>query len=314
MEYKILLVGLGNIGIRHLEGILAVKKKLVIYIFDKNEIKYLDIANYLKNKKTKHTIIYVKDILDLKTIDLLILATDSLNRLNILEKIIKCTKIKSLLLEKVVFLDSTSFNKAIKLIKLHKIKAWVNCIRREVSFYNKLKKNLKKSKFKIHYTGYKWGLASNLIHFIDLFFYFSISKNISYFTKFNNKKYITKRSNYHDIHGLIKIKDSYKNELILEDNIKYKKNLLKIEINNKKYIIKNNLVYLENLKLNRFNKNNNLDDEKVSVITTRFINKILKKKKINLANLEESFSYHKILFTIVKRYLKKQKIKKINYT
>jgi hypothetical protein len=314
LEYKILLVGLGNIGIRHLEGILAVKKKLVIYIFDKNEIKYLDIANYLKNKKTKHTIIYVKDILDLKTIDLLILATDSLNRLNILEKIIKCTKIKSLLLEKVVFLDSTSFNKAIKLIKLHKIKAWVNCIRREVSFYNKLKKNLKKSKFKIHYTGYKWGLASNLIHFIDLFFYFSISKNISYFTKFNNKKYITKRSNYHDIHGLIKIKDSYKNELILEDNIKYKKNLLKIEINNKKYIIKNNLVYLENLKLNRFNKNNNLDDEKVSVITTRFINKILKKKKINLANLEESFSYHKILFTIVKRYLKKQKIKKINYT
>jgi hypothetical protein len=314
LEYKILLVGLGNIGIRHLEGILAVKKKLVIYIFDRNEIKYLDIANYLKNKKTKHTIIYVKNILDLKTIDLLILATDSLNRLNILEKIIKCTKIKSLLLEKVVFLDSTSFNKAIKLIKLHKIKAWVNCIRREVSFYNKLKKNLKKSKFKIHYTGYKWGLASNLIHFIDLFFYFSISKNISYFTKFNNKKYITKRSNYHDIHGLIKIKDSYKNELILEDNIKYKKNLLKIEINNKKYIIKNNLVYLENLKLNRFNKNNNLDDEKVSVITTRFINKILKKKKINLANLEESFSYHKILFTIVKRYLKKQKIKKINYT
>jgi hypothetical protein len=280
LEYKILLVGLGNIGIRHLEGILAVKKKLVIYIFDRNEIKYLDIANYLKYKKTKHTIIYVKNILDLKTIDLLILATDSLNRLNILEKIIKCTKIKSLLLEKVVFLDSTSFNKAIKLIKLHKIKAWVNCIRREVSFYNKLKKNLKKSKFKIHYTGYKWGLASNLIHFIDLFFYFSISKNISYFTKFNNKKYITKRSNYHDIHGLIKIKDSYKNELILEDNIKYKKNLLKIEINNKKYIIKNNLVYLENLKLNRINKNNNLDDEKVSVITTRFINKILKKKKL----------------------------------
>ena len=279
MEYKILLVGLGNIGIRHLEGILAVKKKLVIYIFDRNEIKYLDIANYLKNKKTKHTIIYVKNILDLKTIDLLILATDSLNRLNILEKIIKCTKIKSILLEKVVFLDSTSFNKAIKLIKLHKIKAWVNCIRREVSFYNKLKNNLKKSKFKIHYTGYKWGLASNLIHFIDLFFYFSISKNISYFTKFNNKKYITKRSNYHDIHGLIKIKDSYKNELILEDDIKYKKNLLKIEINNKKYIIKNNLVYLKNLKLNRLNKNNNLDDEKVSVITTRFINKILKKKK-----------------------------------
>jgi len=314
LEYKILLVGLGNIGIRHLEGILAVKKKLVIYIFDRNEIKYLDIANYLKNKKTKHTIIYVKNILDLKTIDLLILATDSLNRLNILEKIIKCTKIKSILLEKVVFLDSTSFNKAIKLIKLHKIKAWVNCIRREVSFYNKLKNNLKKSKFKIHYTGYKWGLASNLIHFIDLFFYFSISKNISYFTKFNSKKYITKRSNYHDIHGLIKIKDSYKNELILEDDIKYKKNLLKIEINNKKYIIKNNLVYLKNLKLNRLNKNNDLDDEKVSVITTRFINKILKKKKINLANLEESYSYHKILFTIVKRYLKKQKIKKINYT
>ena len=314
MEYKILLVGLGSIGVRHLEGILAVKKKLVIYIFDKNEIKYLDIAKLLKNKKIKHTIIYLKNITEVKDVDLLILATDSLSRLNILEKIIKCIKFKSLLLEKVVFLNSKSFNKAIKLIKHHKINVWVNCIRREVVFYNKLKKDIKKSQFKIHFTGYKWGLASNLIHFIDLFFYFTISKNINYFTKFNNKKYITKRLNYHDINGFIKIKDSYKNELILEDNIKYKKNLLKIEFNNKKYIIKNNLVYLEDLKSNHLIKNNNVDDEKVSVITTRFINKILKKKKINLTNLEDSYSYHKILFTIVKRYLKKQKIKKLNYT
>ena len=60
--------------------------------------------------------------------------------------------------------------------------------------------------------------------------------------------------------------------------------------------------------------NDNLNDEKVSVITTRFINKLLKKNQINLTNLKVSFGYHKILFTFVKRYLKEKKIKKLNYT
>ena len=314
MKNKILLVGLGSIGFRHLEGILAVKKKLIVFIFDKNQSKYFEISNFLKNKKTNHTIIFVKEIYEIKSIDLLILATDSLNRLNILEKIIKNVKIKSILLEKVVFLDNKSFIKAIKLIELHKINAWVNCIRREVFFYNKLKKKITKDLIKIHFTGYKWGLLSNLIHFIDLFFYFTNSKNINYFTKFERKKYITKRSNYFDIGGVVSIKDSKNNELILEDNKKYKKNLFKIELGNKTYIIKNNLVYLVDKKTNRLVMNDNLNDEKVSVITTRFINKLLKKNQINLTNLKVSFGYHKILFNFVKRYLKEKKIKKLNYT
>ena len=314
MKNKILLVGLGSIGFRHLEGILAVKKKLIVYIFDKNQSKYFEISNFLKNKKTNHTIIFVKDIYEIKNIDLLILATDSLNRLNILEKIIKNVKIKSILLEKVVFLDNKSFIKAIKLIELRKINVWVNCIRREVFFYNKLKKKITKDLIKIHFTGYKWGLLSNLIHFIDLFFYFTNSKKINYFTKFESKKYITKRSNYFDIGGVVSIKDSKNNELILEDNKKYKKNLFKIELGNKTYIIKNNLVYLVDKKTNRLVMNDNLNDEKVSVITTRFINKLLKKNQINLTNLKVSFGYHKILFNFVKRYLKEKKIKKLNYT
>jgi len=314
LNNKILLVGLGSIGFRHFEGILAVKKKLIIYIFDKNKNKYLKISNFLKNKKINHTIIFVKKISQIKNIDLLILASNSLNRLKILEKIIKNIKIKSILLEKVVFLDNRSFIKAIKLIKFHKINTWVNCVRREVLFYNKIKKGLTKDLIKIQFTGYKWGLASNSIHFIDLFFYFTNSKKITYFTKFNNKKYITKRANYHDINGFVRIKDTKSNELTLEDNKKYKKNLLKIEIGEKKYIIKDNLVYLERKKTGDLILKDNLYDDRVSVITNRFINKLLKEKKINLTNLETSFRYHKILFNLIKRYLKKQKLKKLNYT
>lgn len=314
MKNKILLVGLGNIGFRHLEGILAIKKKLIIYIFDKNQNKYFEISNILKNKKINHTLIFVKKINEIKNVDLLILATDSLNRLKILEKIIKNVKVKSILLEKVVFLDNKSFTKAIKLIKFYRINTWVNCIRREVLFYNKLKKKVKNDLIKIYFTGYKWGLASNLIHFIDLFFYLTSSKKIEYFTEFNNKKYITKRPNYYDINGFVRIRDSKSNELILEDNKKYKNNSLKIELGNKIYIIKNNLVYLKKTQENHLVIKDNLNDEKVSVITTRFINKLLKKDKINLTNLEVSFNYHKILFTVIKRYLKKHKLLKLNYT
>ncbi len=108
---------------------------------------------------------------------MIILATNSIGRFELLKSILKKIKIKYIILEKVVFLNRASFINTFKLIRNHNIKnVWVNCIRREVKFYQLLKKKINNQKFIINFTGNKWGIASNLIHFIDLFFFFRIPK------------------------------------------------------------------------------------------------------------------------------------------
>ncbi len=55
MEKKILLVGLGNIGLRHLQGIILSKKNYNIYLYDKEKKKYEIARKIIKAKKnSKH--------------------------------------------------------------------------------------------------------------------------------------------------------------------------------------------------------------------------------------------------------------------
>ena len=173
MKKKILLVGLGNIGLRHLEGIISFKKNLTIYLYDKNIKQYGRIKKLIKSKRnSRHDYFFLSNLNEISYSDILIVATNSINRFDLLKKILKKIKINYLIIEKVAFLKSKTYLNAINLINSYEINAWVNCIRREVKFYNLLKNKIKKKHFKIIFTGYRWGIASNLIHFIDLFFFF----------------------------------------------------------------------------------------------------------------------------------------------
>ena len=315
MKKKILLVGLGNIGLRHLEGIISCKNNFTIYLYDKNIKQYELIKKLINSKKrSKHEYFFLNNLNEIKYSDFLIVATNSIKRYDLLKYILKKIKINYLIIEKVSFLNSKTYLKAIKLINSYKIHAWVNCIRREVKFYKLLKNKIKKNHFKITFTGHKWGIASNLIHFIDLFFFFSDSKKIKTNTNFKVKKYKTKRKGFFDIEGKLTIIDNKNNELVLEDNKKYNHNELKINFKDNSFLIKNNKVFHMNNNFKRFQIVNNVNDEKVSVITTRIINKIIQGKKISLSSIKLSYSYHKILFSIINKYLKENKIKKFNYT
>ena len=315
MEKKILLVGLGNIGLRHLEGIISSKKKYTIYLYDKNKKQYAMISKFIeKNRVQIHKFFFLNDINEIKFSDVLILATNSTNRFDLLKNILKTIKIKYLLLEKVVFLDQITFSKAINLLEHHKIDTWVNCIRREVRFYNLLKKKIKNQSFKITFTGYKWGMASNLIHFIDLFFFISNGSNIKFTTNFRDKKYQTKRKGFFDIMGKVKIKDDQKNQLILHDDKKYKHNELKIFFNNNYYLIYRNEVFFKNNYSKKLKKIDHIDDEKVSIITSKILNKIFQKKKLFLSDIKSSYNYHNLLFSIINQFIHDKKIKKLKYT
>ena len=298
---RILIIGLGKIGLNHLKGFEKYKNKVEIYVFDKKKINKKNIRN-----KTK----ILKSLKDNSTYDLVIISTNSSERFGLFLELVKFNKVKNIIFEKFVFFKKDQFIKTIQILNRKKIYAWVNCIRREILIFKKLKEKLKEG-FNINYTFKNWGLGCNAIHFLDLFCFLSDSNKIKVIEKnLDTKIFNSKRKGYMEFKGLLKFKigNSY---LTIQDNNKF---------TNKTFQI------ISKKKIFSFNKNENLLTEKdilsgyrkiykcekpiVSLISSKVIKKILNNEKILLPTLKESFVHHNILIDILSNHLKKNNLRK----
>ena len=301
---NILIVGLGNIGLRHLEGILKINKKIHIFIIDKQK-KKIKLLKQIKNKK----IYFFNNINSIKNLKfkLVIFATNSKPRFFLLNKLLKNNIVKNIIFEKVVFQSSSQFKFALEIIKKKKINAWVNCTRRCMKFYKYLKNMLKnEGGIYMKFVSSKWEMGSNLIHYIDLFdFLINKKTKFKYENKLLKKIFLSKREGYHEFFGKIKILNN-DNVLIVQNFIKNIKPSLSI-------ISKNINIYID-LKKNKKNvkikKNNilkyiNFKHELVSNLAKKNVEKILQNKKIDLTTLNETWSHHRLIFKLFNQHLEK---------
>ncbi len=186
---NIVLIGAGKLGSRHLQALSQINlKDTNIFAVDLNE-STLNLAKDRFNEMPKNenitSINYIKDIKDLKikNIDLALIATTSEHRKIVVEELCRLYDVKNVILEKFLFQDEDSYSEVAKILEKSKTSAWVNCPRREWSFYKDLKKTLANSKIlKFDVIGTKWSIATSAIHFIDTISYliestdFEISK------------------------------------------------------------------------------------------------------------------------------------------
>ena len=153
-NFNIVIVGLGGIGLRYLEGILKLNIFVNIYIYD---ISIESLVNARKKwnenigDKKNLKLICCNDIETLpKQIKILIISTTSKNRVDIIRRFVLDKKfiIKFWILEKVLTqtLDETSF---LKKQFGHRNNIWVNMPRRLMNSHKVLKKNLKTKKILI---------------------------------------------------------------------------------------------------------------------------------------------------------------------
>lgn len=307
MKKNILLVGAGNIGFRHFQSLLINKRHLNIFIFDKDPKKYFHLKSYFdKGIFIKKNIFLLKKIKDINCIiDLVIDATTCQNRFNLLLNIIRKINVKNFLIEKIIFDNEIHFKKLLKISIKKKLNMWVNCNRREVQIYQEIKRKIKNSNFTISYTGNRWGMASNLIHFIDLFDYFSTIKSPRLLIN-ETVPVKSKRKGYKELIGKIKV-SSNKNILTLEDSRKYKENILQIKFTNYIYQFKFPFVEIKNIKKNEIIKKKN-NEELVSFATNTIVEKIFKLKKIKLSTLKNTYKHHYFLFKIIDQTKKKTKM------
>ena len=133
MIYNIAIIGAGQLGSRHLQGIVKSSNELRVYVIDPNENSLiLAKKRYQEVCKSKTNIVsYHQQINALpKKIDIAIIATTSDIRRVIIENLLERVQVNYIILEKVVFQSVKDFKDIMELISIKKTQAWVNCARR----------------------------------------------------------------------------------------------------------------------------------------------------------------------------------------
>lgn len=170
MTHNICIIGAGNIGSRHLQALAKITAPLSIQVIDPSpnplaiaKIRYEEIDN-----KSKHQITYLQNLNDIKgPVGIVIIATTSNVRSAIAKQLLNKTTVKYIIFEKILFDKANEYQEIKKLLAKNNVKAWVNCPRRMMPFYNSLLNTLKGTKIQYMVSGSEWGLACNAIHYID---------------------------------------------------------------------------------------------------------------------------------------------------
>ncbi|MDA3779274.1 MAG: Gfo/Idh/MocA family oxidoreductase [Bacteroidales bacterium] len=202
-----LIIGAGQLGSRHLQGLLKYAEPQKIYVLDPSKTS-LEIASQ-RAKEIIHT-----HELQFRTnwyglpdsFDLVIIATNSDVREKIINQLLTNHHVSNLILEKVLFQELASFKRIAKLIEENQVSTWVNHPRRLFDSYIKLKQKLKTESPKVYQiTGGNWGLGCNGLHFIDLILFLSGSTLLSLDAEWIDAEVLeSKRKGFVEFTGTIK--------------------------------------------------------------------------------------------------------------
>lgn len=174
-KYDVLIVGLGNIGFRHLQAITNTKLNinLILVEISDNNIK---ICNDYLNEIGFDSFKFYKNINDIEidNLDISIIATCSGIRLKLIENLFQNKKIqtiKNLILEKIIFTNSNDFKKLEDIIegKLNKNNIYCSSNWFNIFYLDELSSKYDLTNSKVNICGKNWGLACNSIHAIICF-------------------------------------------------------------------------------------------------------------------------------------------------
>jgi hypothetical protein len=295
--YNIAIIGAGQLGSRHLQGLAKSSKQFHIYVVDpKRDALVLAKQRFEEvSKLSKNIISFYQSINDLTdNIDLTIIATTANVRRGIIESLLDKCSIKYLILEKVVFQKSEDFKPIQNLLLEKGVKTWMNCIRRSFSFYKKIKNELGSDKLAIEVKGNNWGLACNGIHMIDLLVFLTEKMDIKINTnELENIIVDSKRNGFKELKGTLKIYTSRGDTLVLNDRDKYAENF-EISISNDSMqfnIFENDGLVIRHI------SNNKTREEKISIpfqsdLTGSVVDQILDTGESDLTQYEECMQYH----------------------
>lgn len=208
MNKQIILIGAGQLGSRHLQGLLKqTEERLTVYIVDPSTESLKIAKQRAEEIMHTHSIHYMNGWEKLPHyFDVAIIATNANIREEIVTQLLTNHEIKYLILEKILFQNLEAFKIVGDLIEKKKVSTWVNHPRRLFDSYIKLKQNLNPESPKVYQiTGGNWGLGCNGLHFLDLILFLSGSSLLSLDTDWMDTEILeSKRKGFVEFTGTIK--------------------------------------------------------------------------------------------------------------
>ncbi len=205
---NICLIGAGNIGSRHLQGLKKTTTALSIEVIDPSEQSLTTAQERYRqiSSSTNHNILFNKDLKTVsKNIDLAIIATSSNVRRKVTEELLRNSEVKYLILEKILFQKKEDYTAIEKLLKRKGIKTWVNFSMRTMPFYHDLKDKFN-GKIQMNVSGSQYGLITNAIHFLDYIAFLTDCYDFTVSLDGLDKKLIkSKRNGFSELNGTINV-------------------------------------------------------------------------------------------------------------
>ena len=309
---KICLIGCGNIGSRHLQGLVKTSFPMDIQIIEpSSESQKLGKhrLSEIQYDKELHSISWMKNIDELNDKpDLTIIATSSVGRVDLICKLLEMGHSR-FLVEKVVCQSNNEYERLMNKLIEFDAKGWVNTTRRYFESYKKLKEYFSDSKI-LHVSvtsANVSALATNAIHYLDLFSYLTNDYNIKLNGEFLlNQLFTNKRGKDFvefggTITGSIKNGSTFTMTALPATTLPV---IINIIGNNKHVMIDETNDKFFDL-INPENTNFNFELEHVSSLTNKIVQDILENDKCNLSTLKESQILHKEIFRIFNLHIKK---------
>ena len=303
---EVVIIGAGQLGSRHLQGLKTARSSLNIWVLDNNPAS-LNVAEERYNSVNavgEKAVHFVNDIQLLPNeLDLVIVATGSKPRSSIVRSLTNNKHIQNFVLEKVLFPSLCEYEEIADLLEANEIKCWVNCPRRMYGYYQRLHDEIDNSQpLHMSLIGKDWGLCCNAMHFIDVFKYLCKDEIKSVSNSDIVPEIIeSKRPGYIEMNGKLTVTSMNGNILILESTKEYNGDMiLTIRNGEKEWIICEPKGWL------KCNDNEyTIHVPFQSQLTGELTDMILGKGTCPLASYNESAKMHKVfLASIIESYNK----------
>ncbi|MBN2683932.1 MAG: Gfo/Idh/MocA family oxidoreductase [Pontiellaceae bacterium] len=170
---SIALIGAGQFGSRHLQGLALCERSLDLFLVDPSRSSREQAQQRFESVSgaERHQIQYLPELDALPdSLDVAIVATSARFRRAVVESLLSLSHVRHLVLEKVLFQSSTDCRKMRTFLESHSAKVWVNAPRRMWHLFDALKLALRDhsiTHFSLSVAG--WGMACNAYHMLDLF-------------------------------------------------------------------------------------------------------------------------------------------------
>ena len=318
---KVAIIGAGNLGSRHLQAMALVQRPTKITVIDPSEESLKVARERWEEMQTNPLIKECKfsscmdDIPD--ELDVVLVATSSGPRRGVVENLLARSKIRYLILEKVLFQKMDDYSAIEKLLINNNVLAWVNCGRRCTDFYRKLRDLLKsETHISMIVAGGNWGLGCNSIHMLDIYAFMSEQIDFKVDSAGLDKGVIdSKRQGYIEFTGELRINSpkgslsllsyskSVRPSVITIDSEHYHINIYENRRIAEIFMYKDDKWILEEWKM---------DGKLQSRVTQELIQELMETGDSKLTAYEESVGFHKVLLKGFLEHLKEEKGERCN--